>query len=303
MRVAVHDLNGIVAEMVRILTRVIGERVAIDFAPAPRPVPFEGDAGMVEQVVMNLCLNARDAMPAGGRLDIATHLTTMDGGTEHPGSWACLEVRDTGIGMTPEVQERIFEPFFTTKEIGRGTGLGLATTHGIVSQHGGWIDVESVVGEGTTFRVCFPAKPNTLPPAPDAPPPDVARGNATVLLVEDESLVRQTVSYSLQRLGHRVLEATNGPDALRIWAEHGDEIALVITDMVMPGGVSGVQLVERLRETQPGVHAIVMSGYSLQLSSDALPAGIAFLPKPFSLAALSEAIERALRLGSARRES
>jgi PAS domain S-box-containing protein len=295
MRVDTQDLNVLAADMLRILTRVIGERIAVHFAPAPRPVPFEGDAGMIEQVIVNLCVNARDAMPDGGRLDLATRLVTLDARTEHPGSWAMLEVRDSGTGMPPEVQARIFEPFFTTKEVGQGTGLGLATTHGIVTQHGGWIDVESVVGDGTTFRVYLPARQAADDrAAPQGQPRAVARGNATVLVVEDEPLVRQTVAYSLQRLGHRVVEATSGLDALRVWGEHGDAIDLVITDMVMPGGVSGVQLVERMRETRPRLRAIVMSGYSLQLSSEVLAPGIAFLPKPFSVAALSGAIDEAL---------
>ncbi|MEO7458475.1 MAG: ATP-binding protein [Gemmatimonadaceae bacterium] len=296
MRVAVHDLNTITNEMLSILRRVIGEGIAIDFAPAPRPVSFEGDAGMIEQVIVNLCVNARDAMPAGGRLGITSRLVTLGMGTEHPGTWASVEVRDTGSGMTPEVQARIFEPFFTTKEVGRGTGLGLATTHGIVAQHGGWIDVQSVVGEGTTFTVYLPARADAPAAAIEAPAKDAARGDATVLLVEDEPLVRQTVAYSLQRLGHTVIEATSGPDALQCWSERGDDIDLVITDMVMPGGVSGLQLVERMRVTHPQLRAIVMSGYSLQLSSDGLPAGIALLPKPFSLAALGEAIGHALGL-------
>ncbi|MDB4892208.1 MAG: domain S-box-containing protein, partial [Gemmatimonadetes bacterium] len=153
MRLESHDLNSIVTEMLRMLSRVLGERIEISFASANESVPFEGDAGMIEQIVVNLCVNARDAMPSGGRLDIATAIVMMEETTEHPGSWARLEVRDTGTGMAPDVQSRMFEPFFTTKEIGQGTGLGLATTHGIVLQHGGWITVESEVGKGTTLCV------------------------------------------------------------------------------------------------------------------------------------------------------
>jgi PAS domain S-box-containing protein len=294
MRVGVHDLNVIVDEMLRILTRVLDERIAIEFVRAAEPVSFEGDAGMIEQVVVNLCVNARDAMPSGGRLVIRTGAVSLDERSEHPGTWARLEVRDTGTGMSPEVRSRIFEPFFTTKEVGEGTGLGLATTHGIVTQHGGWIDVDSALGEGTTFRVYLPALVGAVPAAEPSPPRDVVRGNATVLVVEDEPLVRRTVSHSLQRLGHLVLEATSGPEALHVWAERGDAIDLVITDMVMPGGISGVQLVEQMLESRPALRAIVMSGYSLQLSSEAVPSGISFLTKPFSLAALSGAIDQAL---------
>jgi CheY-like chemotaxis protein len=300
MRLQVHDLNAIVAEMLRILTRVLGERIEIACDTASEPIAFEGDAGMIEQVVVNLCVNARDAMPSGGRLAISTTKVVHDRSDEHPGAWACLTVRDTGTGMSPDVQARMFEPFFTTKEVGQGTGLGLATTHGIVTQHGGWIAVDSVLGEGTTIRVYLPALAGAMPEPASSSAPDVVRGNAAVLVVEDEPLVRETVSSSLRRLGHQVVEASNGHEALRIWGERGDAIDLVITDMVMPGGISGTQLVERMRATRPSLSAIVMSGYSLQLSSDALPAGIAFLSKPFTLAALSGAIDEAQRRDAAR---
>jgi PAS domain S-box-containing protein len=293
MRVQVHDLNKIVTEMLRILTRVLGERIEIAFESTSEPVAFEGDAGMIEQVVVNLCVNARDAMPSGGRLAISTATVALDDGDEHPGVWACLEVRDSGTGMSSDVQARMFEPFFTTKEVGQGTGLGLATTHGIVTQHGGWIAVDSVLGEGTTIRVHLPALAGAAPEATVGAEPAVLRGNTAVLVVEDEQLVRQAVSASLRQLGHRVVEASNGHDALRILGEQGDAIDLVLTDMVMPGGISGTQLVERMRATRPQLPAIVMSGYSLQLSSDALPSGISFLAKPFSLAALSGAIHEA----------
>ena len=295
MRVQLHDLNQIVAEMLRILTRVLGERIEIAFEAAPEPVAFEGDAGMIEQVVVNLCVNARDAMPSGGRLAISTATIVLGEDDEHPGVWARLEVRDTGTGMSPEVQARMFEPFFTTKEVGQGTGLGLATTHGIVTQHDGWITVDSVVNEGTTIRVHIPALVGAAPIAAAGPAADVVRGNAEVLVVEDETLVRRAVASSLRQLGHRVVEASNGHDAMRIWSERGHAIDLVLTDMVMPGGVSGMQLVEQMRATRPTLSAIIMSGYSLQLSSDALPAGISLLAKPFTLSALSGAIDEAQR--------
>jgi CheY-like chemotaxis protein len=300
MRHESHDLNRIVTEMVRILSRVLGERIEIVLNSATDPVPFEGDAGMIEQVLLNLCVNARDAMPSGGTLEITTAIVKMDETAEHPGTWARLEVRDTGIGMSADVQERIFEPFFTTKEIGQGTGLGLATTHGIVMQHGGWIGVESAIGKGTTIDVHLPALAVAQPIEAASAAPAVLRGNAVVLVVEDEPLVRQTVSSSLRRLGYYVLEARDGHEALSIWDAQRSTIDLVLTDMVMPGGISGTQLVERMRETSPSLSAIVMSGYSLQLSSDALPAGISFLAKPFSLAALSNAIEDAQRRGALR---
>ena len=296
-----QDLRIIVADMLRILRRLIGERVDVRFERPDVPVPVQGDAGMIEQVVVNLCVNARDAMPEGGELRVSTTLVTLDAGAVHPGRWACLEVADTGVGMTPETQARMFEPFFTTKDVGQGTGLGLATTQGIVAQHGGWIDVESAPGRGSIMRVYLPAI--------DAVPPTVARpsspaprhGAATVLVVEDEAAVRQVVSRTLRRFGHRVIEALSGREALRIWDAEGDAIALVLTDMVMPDGVSGLDLIREVRRTRPDVGAVVMSGYSLKLASQAVPEAVQFVAKPFSIDALGRAVAAALE-GQARED-
>jgi CheY-like chemotaxis protein len=294
MRLEPLDLSIVVTEMLRMLRRVIGERIEVAFIRGDESVFIEADGGMIEQVVVNLCVNARDAMPDGGRLSIATSIRVFPAESEHPGRWACLEVTDTGTGMSSDTVAHIFEPFFTTKEVGRGTGLGLATTHGIVTQHGGWIDVDTTLGVGTTFRLYLPALVNAPAIAPKNLRRPTRRGNAGVLVVEDEGLVRQMVSRSLRRLGHRVVEATTGREAIRIWADESDAIDVLVTDMVMPDGVNGVELVEELRRTNPTLRAIVMSGYSMQLSADAIPADVAFLPKPFSLAALTKAIDDTL---------
>jgi PAS domain S-box-containing protein len=297
MRVEEHDLDVIVEQMLRILRRVIGEEIHVEFTPSSTPVAFEGDAGMIEQVIVNLCVNARDAMPDGGRLNLSTGVATFDDGAEHPGRWARLSVADTGTGMSEEVQRRIFEPFFTTKDVGHGTGLGLATTHGIIAQHDGWIQVESEVGKGTTFHVYLPALSHVPAQQMYNPTRSARTAAARVLVVEDEEVVRHIVTRSLRQLGHEVIEASSGPEAIQLWLreDQGRRVDLVLTDMVMPHGMTGVELIEELRRTAPGFRAIVMSGYSLQLAGDALPADISLLPKPFSLEALNKCVAEALR--------
>ncbi len=314
MSVRPHDLNGLVANLLRMLMRVIGESITVSFVQADAAVYFEGDAGMIEQVVMNLCVNARDAMPDGGRLTITTSLVVLDAGSAlphaHPdaraGRFASLEVADTGHGMSVETQRRIFEPFFTTKDVGKGTGLGLATTHGLVSQHHGWIEVESEPDRGSTFHVFLPA----LEKVPDAEQPDaeplVRGGSATILVVEDEALIRQMVVRSLRRLGYRVLEVENGAEALEMWADEQGRVDLVLTDMVMPGGLSGIDLSRQLQRMKPDLKVVIMSGYATRLVGDesVLTRDIEFLSKPFSLATLGEVVRRALDRadGDGRRE-
>jgi len=299
MRVGTHDLNTVVDHLLRMLTRIIDERVVVTFRAADDPVPFRGDAGMIEQVVTNLCVNARDAMPDGGTLTIVTSLVTRDGTdaahpAARPGRFACVEVRDTGVGMSAEVQQRIFEPFFTTKDVGKGTGLGLATTHGIVAQHDGWIEVASALRRGTTFRVLLPAVDAPPPLAPARAAESTARGaGETVLVVEDERLLRGMVSRTLRRLGYRVLEAANGVEARRLWAAEGPSVDLLLTDMVMPERISGIDLARELRATKPSLPVVVMSGYSAELT-DGEADDVLFLGKPFTIGVLSEAVARGL---------
>ena len=268
-------LDGAVAQTVTMLRRVIGEHIAMDLQLAPGLPPIFADASNVDQVVMNLALNARDAMRDGGKLTITTAITEFDEAAraQRPGVQAhrfvCLTVKDTGHGMDATTLGRIFEPFFTTKDPGKGTGMGLATVYGILRQHDGWVDVESKPGLGTTFRVFFPlseegvaevcaeivAAPATTSPAEQM----------TILVVEDEDMLREFVSEALGMLGYRILSAPNGQRALEIWAAHRDEIDLLLTDVVMPESISGRQLAHKLVLDRPDLKVIFTSGYSPEL--------------------------------------
>ncbi|MFI5312235.1 MAG: response regulator, partial [Gemmatimonadales bacterium] len=306
MSVQVHDLNVVVADLLRMLKRVIGERIIVSFARPNAAVPFTGDSGMIEQVVMNLCVNARDAMPDGGRLTISTSVAVVDEDHVHtdpgarPGRFACLEVADTGSGMSASTRHRIFEPFFTTKDVGKGTGLGLATTHGLVAQHDGWIEVDSELGRGSTFRVYLPAAESETVTAEPAREEEIEGGSSTVLVVEDEALLRRLIVKSLRRLGYAVLEASHGVEAMQVWGESAGRIDVLLTDMVMPQGLSGIELGVQLRQKKPQLKVVVMSGYSTQLTGEK---GVAahefdFLSKPFTLASLGSVVRRALERSS-----
>jgi two-component system cell cycle sensor histidine kinase/response regulator CckA len=291
------DLNVVVADMRSTLGQLISEDVQIVVHLPPGLAPVKVDRGQVEQIVMSLVLNARDAMAHGGTLTIQTADIELD---EHyakthfdvtPGSHVLLTVSDTGSGMTPEVQARVFEPFFTTKELGRGTGLGLATTHGIVRRSGGSIEVHSEVGKGTSFKVYFP-KADVSEPVVEPPPPPVRvrAGAETVLVVEDEEALRELTKRLLERAGYTVLIAANAAEALRLFEEHPG-IDLLLTDVVMPGA-SGPALVTQLVEQRPGLKVIYMSGYTDEavIHRGDLTPGIAFLHKPFTSAALGRKV-------------
>lgn len=280
------DLNAVAADLMKMLSRLIGENVELRLNAAPALPHILADAGMVEQVLMNLVVNARDAMPRGGRLTIATDavrcpeaVPTAPGRTA--GTCVRLIVEDTGCGMSDEVKKHLYEPFFTTKEVGHGTGLGLATIHGIVEQHRGWIEVESTVGQGTRFVVHWPAV-EVANPALSAPSPrDVlARGSETILLVEDEETVRRNISRCLKQLGYTVLEAGSGQEALGVHA--GRKVDLLFTDMLMPGGINGAELAVLLREKQPGLRVVISSGY-ISAHGEALAGAkdIVYLQKPY----------------------
>jgi PAS domain S-box-containing protein len=295
------DMNEVVGNLTRMLNRILGEDVDVDFHYASGPAHVRADPGMIEQVLLNLVVNARDAMPLGGQLSIEVSLVegaAQPGGPVRPaGSWVCLRVTDTGSGIAAEHLPHIFEPFFTTKDVGKGTGLGLATTYGIVQQHGGWIEVESQVDRGTTFRVFFPHVSAAVvePPAPAAAPPS-PRGDETILVVEDEDGVRALVIKVLADLGYRLLQAQSGPRAIEIWREHGSEIDMLITDIVMPDGMNGIELADRLRRTRPSLKVIFTSGYLADVSRDDIPAREtdAYLAKPFSLPELVRLVRRTL---------
>jgi CheY-like chemotaxis protein len=242
-------------------------------------------------------------MPKGGRLTISTALTDISAAyaasnpNRRVGPFVCLAVSDTGCGMDAAMLKRIFEPFFTTKEAGKGTGLGLATVHGIVAQHKGWVEVDSEVGAGTTFRVYLPVTDQVhveVAPAPQTEP--VRRGRETILLVEDELQVRQIVGRSLRVLGYQVHEAGNGQEAMTLWQTHGAQVDLLLTDMVMPEGLTGLELAEQLQALKPGLKAIISSGYNDEMVQSGVPtkAGIVYLPKPFAMRVLANVVRDCL---------
>jgi CheY-like chemotaxis protein len=252
------------------LKRIIGEDVQLQCNYAARLPAIQADVGMLEQVLVNLAVNARDAMPKGGQLLIITEAARLDAAyvNTHPearaGDFVSLSVTDTGTGIAPEHLPHIFEPFFTTKDVGKGTGLGLATVYGIVQQHQGWIEVSSRPVLGSTFRVFLPAiaVPSAAGPETEPVVTKPPGGSETILLVEDEEAVRSMTSRVIKQFGYHVHEAASGPQALELWRAHKEQIALVLTDMIMPQRMSGRELVEQLLAERPALKVIFMSGYS-----------------------------------------
>ena len=300
------DLDSMLGNLLKMLRRLIGEHISIEFKGAQEAPWVFADSGMLEQVVMNLVVDARDAMADGGRITVETTLVELDTrqAKAHPDArssqYVLLRVSDTGCGMDAATLRRIFEPFFTTKAPGKGTGLGLATVFGIVRQHDGWVEVESAVGVGTTFNVYVPeSSPDEARTTADASHLPVIGGSETILLVEDSNEVRQLAATSLQRLGYQVLVAENGQQALEHWAKGSSRIDLLLTDMIMPEGLTGLELSRRLRAGRPALPIIIMSGYSLEL---ALHRGLAkdrveYLQKPFEPATLASMVRQSLDAG------
>jgi two-component system, cell cycle sensor histidine kinase and response regulator CckA len=302
------DLVELTGAMVALFGRLLGEDIAVETRFAPGLPAMEGDPGMLEQLIMNLAVNARDAMPDGGRLVIRLDQVVIDGEQAAarpqaaPGRFLCLSVADSGCGIPPEHLPRIFEPFFTTKEVGRGTGLGLATVFGIAQRHGGWIEVTSEKNRGTEFRVFLPALEGSATRAPAEPSAAADRapasvvGNETILLVEDDAAVRRLARTVLHRHGFRVLEADSGAAALRLWSEQTSPVHLLLTDLVMPGGMSGHELAQALLARQPDLKVVYTSGYSddivtLRLQ---LEPGRNFLAKPYPAEELAATVRRCL---------
>jgi len=299
--------HEIVADLAKMLHRILGEDVELCLCCDDALPPVHADPGMLEQVIMNLAVNARDAMPEGGTLEISVEVVRFDDSevrerpTARAGEFVCLRVADTGIGIPREVQEQIFEPFFTTKDVGEGTGLGLSTVHGIVKEHQGWIELESAPEAGSTFRVYLPvtqATPEREPAADPSPeiPVKGARPLETILVVEDEKPLRIVIELVLEHLGYTVLLAENGRNAQQVWEDHSAEIGLVITDIVMPGGVSGIDLAKALRSRDPDQKVLFISGYSADLAGKelSLEQGTAFLQKPFSSEQLAKAVRNCI---------
>ena len=299
------DLNDTISALGRLLARLLGTDIQVRTELAPSLPPILGDPGQIEQAVINLAVNARDAMPEGGRLLLSTAVEDLDDGAARvnhpmqPGRYVVLRVADSGLGMSPETQARIFEPFFTTKETGKGTGLGLSMVYGTLKQIGGFIFADSEVGHGTTFRLYF--KPATSMAASigvatesndtTAPP---ERGTETVMIVEDEPAVRNLVASALRSDGYRLLLASSAEEALAVAEAHGEPIDLLLTDAIMPGK-SGIELSNVLAARRPGLRVIIMSGYTEETLTG-LGNQVALLQKPFAPRELRRRIREALDL-------
>ena len=286
------DLNELVTSLAKMVRRVLGEDIDLQLVLSARPLGIHADPGLIDQVLMNLVINARDAMPSGGLLRIETASRSSTEGAQ-----VVVRVVDNGTGIPASTLPRIFDPFYTTKDAGKGSGLGLATAFGIVAQHAGRIDVTSQVGHGTTFEVVLPAAASAPGPMPARPEPATPRGGTeTILLVEDERAVRLLTRMVLERGGYRVIDAANGADGLRAWSEHEGRVDLLLTDVVMPDGMSGRELAERLQKKQPGLRVIFTSGYTTDFAGRelALKSGQWFLQKPAAPKEMLDIVRRAI---------
>ncbi|HWB58147.1 MAG TPA: PAS domain S-box protein [Chthoniobacteraceae bacterium] len=303
MQVEMLDLNEVIKSVTQMLRRGLGENITLRCNLAARLPAIEADSTMMEQVIMNLSLNARDAMAEGGSLIVTTNPVKVgrDYVDHNPeareGVFVCLTVSDNGCGMDRVKMGKIFEPFFTTKEVGKGTGLGLATVYGIVKQHSGWIEVESELGKGTSFKIFIPCSTKTVTSqATKITGAQVKGGKETVLLVEDEPGVLSLARGILKSYGYKVLEAQSGVEALRVWAQYDTRINLLLTDMVMPGGMSGYDLAKKLRGEKQDLKIIYTSGYSMEtLGQDfTLGKGMLFLKKPYQPQTLAQIVRECL---------
>jgi signal transduction histidine kinase len=298
----VLQLNSVVADVDKMLRRLIGEDIGLVAVPGPSLGRIKADPGQIEQVILNLAVNARDAMPRGGKLTIETQNVYLgdEYAAQHiavpPGPYVMLAVSDTGTGMDEKTKARIFEPFFTTKEVGKGTGLGLSTVYGIVKQSGGSIWVYSEMGKGTTFKIYLPRADGVVESDETrSVPAELPQGHETVLLAEDEEQVRRMTRTILEMNGYRVLEASSGNEALAIYKQHEGPIDLAITDVVMPQ-MSGRELAQSLEALRPGIKVLYVSGYTDDaiVRHGLLDEGIAFIQKPFTPEAFSRKVREVL---------
>lgn len=290
-RTKILDLNSVLHNLESLLPRMLGSHITLVMRYGPDLPRIAADAGMAEQIVMNLAVNSRDAMPKGGKLLIETSVANLDeaAARQHPGAGAgrfvCLTVTDTGCGMERSVLQRIFEPFFTTKEIGKGTGLGLATVYAVVKQHHGWIDVQSEVGAGTTFKIYLPETDSAAATAHAAPPTQVEKiqgGEETILIAEDEPALLELMRDTLTGYRYKVLTAASAHEALQVWDRHQGQIDLLFTDMIMPGGMTGGDLAAELKKRKPDLKVIFTSGYTSAMAGKDYGGGeTVFLPKPY----------------------
>ena len=297
------DLNESIGSTVKMLRRILGEDVRMQLRLASPPMCLHADPGMMDQVLMNLAVNARDAMPHGGQLIIETSGVELDDlavaqtGGAREGSFVRLSVSDSGCGIPAEILSKIFDPFFTTKGVGKGTGLGLATVFGVVKQHQGWINVYSEVGQGTTFRIYLPRLAREAgATGPAAATSAMGGGHETILLVEDDPTLRVSIRKALAQLGYRMLEAPTGNLALKVWEQGRKDIRLLLTDLVLPDGMNGKDLAKRLLAEAPELKVVYMSGYSAEVAGQdlVLKEGVNFLTKPFAAAKLAQTIRSVL---------
>ncbi len=313
MQSKILDVNPLIEHLIGTLSRLIRENIELSFVPGRNLGMIRADPNQIEQVLLNLAVNAQDAMPAGGILAIETAAVQIPRaaaaaagagtGTQavstpgilDPGQYVLISVRDSGHGMDPETQARIFEPFFTTKQTGEGTGLGLATVYGVVRQSGGQVQVESQVGHGSVFRVYLPRAAGQEAARHEAPALASPTGNETILLAEDERWVRKMVAAHLKDLGYRVLMAADGAEALEVARAHDGTIDLLLSDLVMPR-VDGGELARELRQTDPRLRVIFVSGYAGPgpAGRNLTVAGASFLPKPFSMQLLARTVREVL---------
>ncbi|MDA1275202.1 MAG: PAS domain S-box protein [Verrucomicrobia bacterium] len=298
------NLNGVIENVGEMLGDILGKQIAVSHQLAPDLPSISADVSMMEQVLVNLAINARDAMPAGGLLSIRTSCLQMESPLARRrsqtvlGTFVCLEVSDTGCGMSGETLSRVYEPFFTTKDVGKGTGLGLSVVYSIIKQHDGWIEAESEIGAGTAFKIYLPGyieKPEESPDPEDCES-ILPVGTETILVVEDEESLRHLASYLLRRQGYRVIEASSGKEALNAWTDQEEKIDLVFTDIVMPGGMSGINLVENLLAKDPGVRILFTSGYyqDLEEESQRFKTSVSFIPKPYQPVKLATTVRNCL---------
>jgi len=285
------DLNELIRHLGNLLRRLLGENIAIEFQSNKKMLRVHADAGMMEQIILNLAVNARDAMPNGGRLTMRADAIEIRPEQcvanlkARPGSFVCIQVSDTGSGITPEILPHLFEPFFTTKELGKGTGMGLATVYGIVQQHEGWIEVESQKGCGAVFKVFLPgAAEITSAVAASKTEMKIAGGNEAILLVEDEEKIRQLAEKTLRGYGYRVYQAGSGAEALSVWSAHAQDIDLLFTDIMLPGGMSGCDLAKRLQTKNERLKIAYTTGYAVETFGldGSFREGVNFLHKPYS---------------------
>lgn len=283
------DLNATVRNLRDMFSRVIGEHIELECELAENLPSIFADESNIEQAVMNVVVNARDAMPQGGRLSIRTEDVTLTPAhaqknpRARPGRFACLSIADTGCGMSPETMNRIFEPFFTTKEVGKGTGLGLAAVYGVMAQLDGWIEVTSELGRGTTIKLFVPVSSDAATPIVDSEESSARGGHEKILLVEDEPAVREVMSQILREHGYDVSEAGDGPEAINEWEKQDRDFDLLVTDIVMPSGLKGNALAQRLQTEKPDLKVIFSSGYSADFGTESAPlnADHTFLEKPY----------------------